>query len=428
MDTVLSNHQSQSQHLALSPQMLQSIHILNLDILELHEYIAAEVEKNPVFAFPRDWEPRSCGAGLIEDVTRATGPTLRDELRFQLHVSDVTCEENRIGEFVIDCIDERGYLAESVETISELLKASHRDVERVVDRIRTFEPAGVGASSLTECLGLQLRALGKDTPCVLALLGRSLQDLARSRFEEIAKKTGFPLEEIREAHRLIQSLDLYPGRNYDAEPVRTVVPEIAYSVENGLLTTRLCNELPPLEVDEHYGEEIADDEEARRYIRHAVARAHSLLHCIGQRDATLIRVAERIADLQRSFFLAGSAPVPLTLKEVAEALDLNVSTVSRSIGNRYFEFDRRVHPFKELFPSRLRTGQSDAMIRARIRRLIDCEDKAAPLSDRDLVDRLKSIGIEVARRTVAKYRTEAGIETSGNRRNRSPDGQSASGS
>lgn len=410
MDIAISLQERLSQQLTLSPRMLQSIRILNLNIVDLHTYVADEIEKNPVIDFPASWEPRSCGSGLIDNLTRASAPTLRDDLRFQLHVSCLDERDMPIGEFIIDCIDERGYLTESPADIAAHLRKPVERVKSVVDLIRTFEPIGVGAANIQECLAIQLQTLHQGNACVMAIVRDHLDDLARNRIDAIARQTGFSKKQIAEAAQIIQSLTLSPGDQYGEAIVTPIVPEILVTLENGSLNVRLVNELPTFTINESYAETAQGDSEASAYLQQELAKAQWLLHCIGQRNGTLLKVATAIVEYQRNHFVNGSAPLPLTLEAIAESLAIHPSTVSRTVSDRYYEFDRQVHPFKLLFPSRLKTGESDARIKEEILTLIRQEDRRAPLSDQQISDLLNAKGMQVARRTIAKYRTELNIE------------------
>lgn len=410
MDIAISLQERLSQQLTLSPRMLQSIRILNLNIVDLHAYVADEIEKNPVIDFPASWEPRSCGCGLIDNLTRASAPTLRDDLRFQLHVSCLDERNMPIGEYVIDCIDDRGYLTESPADIAAHLRKPVERVKSVIDLIRTFEPIGVGAANIQECLAIQLQTLHQGNACVMAIVRDHLDDLARGRIDAIARQTGFSRKEIAEAAQIIQSLTLSPGEQYGEAIVTPIVPEILVTLENGSLNVRLVNELPTFTINESYAESAQGDTEAVSYLQQELSRAQWLLHCIGQRNGTLLKVATAIVEYQKNHFLNGTAPLPLTLEMIAETLAIHPSTVSRTVSDRYFEFNRQIHPFKSLFPSRLKTGESDARIKDEILTLIRQEDRRTPLSDQQISDLLNAKGMQVARRTIAKYRTEMNIE------------------
>lgn len=410
MDIRHSLQERLSQQLTLSPQMLQSIRILNLNAQDLYAYVADEVEANPLIEFPGTWEPKSCGTGLIDNLTRAAGPSLRDDLRFQLHVCDVDREIMSIGDYVIDNIDPRGYLTETVEEMARQLGKPADAVRQAVEWIQTFEPAGVGASNIQECLAIQLKALYQDRPCVMAIARDHLEDLAKSKLDVIRKKTGCTVEQIQEAAQIIQSLTLFPGDSIGEEAIQVIIPEIQILVVEGELQVQILNELPELKIDDSYPEIIGEDEEAARFVQDAYSKARWLQQCIRQRERTLLLVATEIARQQKSHFILGTAPVPLTLDAIAVALHIHPSTVSRAVSERYYEFDRQVHSFKGLFPSRLKSGESDARIKEEIKHLIQSEDRKSPLSDQKIADLLNEKGMDIARRTIAKYRSEMDIE------------------
>ncbi len=409
-----------AQQLTLSPQMIQSIQILALGIADLHELIEAEVERNPVLEFPAAWEPRTDGLTLIENLTRASAPDLRDDLRFQLNVSQLSGSDVLIGEYIINCVNERGYLTETPGDIAIQLQAAPGAVNNVLEVIRGFEPVGVAAFDIKDCLLRQLQAMKEPNPVSIDLVDNYLDDLCNERHQRISRQTGYTEKQIRSALKIIQSLRLYPGESYGSDDVRWVLPEIQYSVEDHRVLTSLYNELPPVIINETYADlsQVADgdNESAAEFIRAATASASWLVQALGQRRATLLAVSEAIAMHQQTHFLAATPPVPLNLETIAAELNIAISTVSRAVSERYYIFNRKIYPFRDLFPSRLKHGESDALIKAEIKRLVEAEDRRSPLSDQKISDILGKRGICVARRTIAKYRTDLGIKTASKRR------------
>lgn len=409
-----------AQQLTLSPQMIQSIQILALGIADLHELVAAEVERNPVLEFLPVWEPRADGLTLLENLTRAAAPGLRDDLRFQLHVSSLSGLDAQIGEYIINCVDERGYLTETVPDIASQLQTTPDNVNKVLNVIRGFEPIGVAAFDIKDCLVRQLQAMKNPDPIARDLIENYLDDLGHERYQKISRESGYTGKQIQASLKIIKSLRLYPGESYGSEDVRWVLPEVQFAVEDHQVSVSLYNELPTVKLNEAYTDlsivSDSDDETAAEYIREAVARANWLVQALGQRRSTLLAVSSAIAVHQRTHFLAGTPPVPLNLETIASDLGIAISTVSRAISERYYLFNRKIYPFRDLFPSRLQHGESDALIKAEIQRLIAAEDRRSPLSDQKITDILEKRGVSIARRTVAKYRTELGIDTASKRR------------
>ncbi len=409
MQIAISQQERLTQQLNLTPHLLQSIHILHLDVIDLYKYVMEEIESNPVIEFPVGWAPRACGCELIENLTVEKAPSLLDDLKFQLHMLSISKEDRKIGEYLLESLDDRGFLMDRPEDISIRTGWPLRLIKNMVNTIQTFEPYGVGASCMKECLEIQLRMTGQDTPLTMEVFNHYLKNLARNDLKHIAEKTGSTVNEIRQVLKILQNLNISPGDLYDNGENKPVVPEIIIAVEDDGIQVTLANELPPIRVNESYFSGHSIDKESDSFIHREYTKAKMLIQFISQRNSTLLKVAAFVANYQKDHFLSGSPPVPLTLETVAYALNMHTSTVCRTLNNRYYEFDKRVYSFKHHFPSRLKSGDSDAKIKAIIRGMIEEEDKQHPLSDQQITDILNQKSISIARRTVAKYREELRI-------------------
>jgi RNA polymerase sigma-54 factor len=439
-----------AQHLALTPQLQQSIRLLQLSTLELHAEIERLLAENPILEraedegdaepvaaaaqergdeapLPADAEaaealalPGEAPDADDEDADRAEGvpdaPTLREHLLAQLALLGLSARDRALATVLIDALDEDGYLAQPLEEIAALLpaeaNASTEELAIALRHVQNLEPAGVGARSLAECLALQLRAQGGDGPAhrvALAIAERHLELLAARDFGRLRAATGADDDTLRAAHRLIRTLDPRPGAAFAPLAAPYVVPDVLVRKVRGTWRASLNPQaVPRLRIHRLYAE-IAASRGAGRALARQVQEARWLIRNVRQRFATILRVAQAIVERQRGFFEHGEVAMrPMVLREIADALGVHESTVSRVTTQKYMATPRGVFELKYFFASGLATeagvAASSTAIRALIRQLVAAEDARAPLSDAALARLLRAQGIVVARRTVAKYR------------------------
>ncbi|HHL39023.1 MAG TPA: RNA polymerase sigma-54 factor [Deltaproteobacteria bacterium] len=408
--------------------------------------------------------------GYVENVSSA-GSSLGDHLYWQLVMAGLPDEDFKLGEFIIGNIDENGYLRvvesadertaaqyeqggaelgggcgadrprgallpfsgpgdpewRAVEVIASHTGVAVSDVERVLAVIQDFDPPGAGARSVRECLLLQARSLPVRDTLVEEIICRHLDTLARKNLKAIARDLGVTAEEVAEAARTIsRSLSPAPGSAFGSDDSRVIVPDVyVHKVDGRYVVTLNEDGMPKLKVSGYYKRLLksggAMNEEAKGYIQEKLRSAAWLIKSVQQRQRTIYRVVESIVRFQQEFLDKGLKYLkPLVLKDVAEDIDVHESTVSRVTSNKYVHTPRGIYELKFFFSSSLGGGGGDAVaveyIKERLRKIIESEDPASPLSDKQLVEKLREAGIDVARRTVAKYRESMGFLSSTRRK------------
>ena len=465
---------SLGQQLVLTPQLRQALHLLQLSSLELETEIASAVESNPLLDWdeaegetpegmpdmpapetaasdaedpadrgeredggeeswepPDSWNTSSGGNGNDEDgydpMDRMTAAeSLHDHLAWQLHLSKLSLRDQQIGTALIDAIDDDGYLREELAAIADALKpdviADDAEILTVLHQIQRFDPLGVGARDLRECLNVQLQALSDDTPgkpLALRIVSGPLDRLPKIGVEGLAAELGAPADEVAVAMQVVKSLDPRPGAQYGGMGADTyVTPDCVIWRHNGLWRAALAGSHTRLTIHRGYESLIqrASSSDAS-YLRGRLQEARWLLKHLEARGDTLLKVVRCLIRQQSGFLEFGEQALrPLTLREVAGEVGLHESTVSRAIARKYVHTPRGTIPLRSFFASGIGSeggGEtSSTAIQSMIKRLIEAENPRKPLSDAKLADTLKASGIPVARRTVAKYREAMNIPAS----------------
>jgi RNA polymerase sigma-54 factor len=327
----------------------------------------------------------------------------------------------RIGEEIIGNIDEDGYLTCSVEEVASTIDATVEDVERVLRRIQSFDPAGVGARDLRECLLLQVEdRIGRDS-LAYRVVERHFEELSTHKYHEIAKALGISPQQAQAAADEIASFDPKPGRKYALDEGDYVTPDIIVQEIDGQYVVSLNDgELPRLRISRTY-QQLAQSGEfkgkAKEFAQAKLNGANWIIQAIEQRRQTMLKTMHVILDRQREFFQKGIHYLrPLTLKEVADEIGMHESTVSRVTNEKFVQTPRGVFRLKFFFSSGLSTEEGEDVsargVKARIQELIAGEQPHDPLTDQQIVEALRSEGIQIARRTVQKYRDQLGILSS----------------
>jgi RNA polymerase sigma-54 factor len=450
-----------SQHLALTPQLQQSIRLLQLSTLELNQELERFLQENPLLerdegvaepetlpmglnggsandrvtetpvAQPEEGQPGGDGdvfgsgeayGGPREDddypQLAADNPSLREHLATQLTLTKLPDRDRTLVTLLIETLDEDGYLTQELAEIQAMLPeelgVEPEELQIALKHLQHFEPTGVGARNLAECLGLQLAALPEMTPYraeALDVVRNHLESLAGRDYTRLKKALRCDDVCLRGVQKLITSLNPRPGREYAADDTRYVVPDVIVRKVKGNWVAALNPEaMPKLRINRLYADILA---RARSSGSHQLAsqlqEAKWLIKNVQQRFDTILRVAQSIVDRQRHFFEHGEVAMrPLVLREIAEALDLHESTVSRVTTQKFMHTPRGIFELKYFFGSHVGTesggAASSTAIRALIRQLVGAENSRKPLSDSQISEILGQQGIMVARRTVAKYR------------------------
>ncbi len=439
----------QAQKLSMTPELIQAIQILQLNQQELSEFVQQELLENPVLEVePTDDskavdiqavvlrtaadEWRYSQQGFAEDDDEITfeqfvseESTLEDFLVSQLHLSDLNERKMNIGRYIIEAIDDNGYLTASVEEIAEACHAEPEKVEAVLTHIQNFDPPGVGARNLKECLLIQLASKGLLTEEMEYLVIHMLEDIAEHRYGKIGKCLHLTVKQVQRMADVLKTLEPKPGRAFSSgDAVRYVTPDVLVEENDGEYAV-VNNDfaVPKLMVSSYYRQlnEEYKDEELQKYLNDRMNAALWLIKSIDQRKQTIQNVANAVVQYQQEFFSHGEQSLkPLTLRQIAEEIGVHESTVSRTINGKYLQSSRGTFELKYFFSSGLEgddgQGVSSNSVKSIIRGLIAGEDTQHPLSDQEMAEILKEKGIAISRRTVAKYRESMHILSSSKRR------------
>jgi RNA polymerase sigma-54 factor len=309
-----------------------------------------------------------------------------------------------------------------IEDIAEEADVSLEEAETVLKRVQEFDPAGVAARTLKECLLIQARFIGADDDVVLGIISKHLTNLEKKNYALIAKDLNQPLEEIYEAAKVVMGLDPKPGRAYTDEEPTYITPDV-YIQKVGDKYFVVANDdgLPKLKISDFYRTALTKGPKAREYIQERLRSAQWLIRSIQQRQRTIVRVTESILRFQRDFFEKGAAYLkPLILRDVAEDIGMHESTVSRVTTNKYVHTPQGIYELKYFFNSGITRTDGDDLaseaVKLKIKQIIESEDPKRPHSDQRIVELLGDQNIEIARRTVAKYREQLKILSSSKRR------------
>ncbi len=371
------------------------------------------------------WMPRDKSAETYER-PEVHQETLTDHLLSQLGMTNISDEERMIGEYIIYNINENGYLNSDTETIAENLDANHDTVENILEIIQHFDPSGIGARNLQECLLIQLLDQEEKDELAIIIIKEHFDDFKNKRFERIAKKLEISIEEVKEAIEEIKKLNPKPGGLFTATNENYIVPDMSVVKEDDGFKVHLNDwNIPNLRINKSYRQMLTDkkhtSKETKNYIRQRLESARWLINSIHQRRNTIIRVMETIIKRQYDFFEYGPEHIrPMILKDVADEIGMDISTVSRVTNGKYVQTEYGVFELKYFFSEKIhRDGGEDVsnrVIKNRIREIIEKEDPKRPLNDQKIADILKIEGYNVARRTVAKYREQMMIPVSRLRR------------
>lgn len=426
----------QQQKLVMTPGMLQSLNILRFTTGELNELIKKELMDNPALEQYADEYMNKSMSVTQKDVNLeednyekyvSQGETLQDYLRLQLTVAVKSKRDREVGEFIIESLDDNGYMTFSVKEIAEKMSVDLENVQEILEIVQTFDPPGVAAVDVRDCLLRQLKTEGDTESLAKKILLNHIEDVAGNRLSAIAEKLDAQLEEVQQAVDLIKSLNPHPGSTYESgRTVEYIVPDIFVTEdENGLLIVEDNRKsTPTLMVSSYYKriyQEAEDKDEIKEYLHQKLESAAALIRSIEQRRNTILKISEQIVDFQQEFFKKGEKHLKsMKLNDVAEALDIHQSTVSRTVNGKYLQCSRGIFELKYFFTSKI-CGQmsgdvSSGSIKAYIKEIIAGENSNKPYSDEKILDILKEKGFKLSRRTVAKYRDEMGIPSSSKRK------------
>ncbi|MEL9683530.1 RNA polymerase factor sigma-54 [Escherichia coli] len=465
-----------SQKLAMTPQLQQAIRLLQLSTLELQQELQQALESNPLLEqidtheeidtretqdsetldtadaleqkempeeLPLDasWDtiytagtPSGTSGDYIDDELPVyqgeTTQTLQDYLMWQVELTPFSDTDRAIATSIVDAVDDTGYLTVPLEDILESMGDEEIDideVEAVLKRIQRFDPVGVAAKDLRDCLLIQLSQFDKTTPWLeeaRLIISDHLDLLANHDFRTLMRVTRLKEDVLKEAVNLIQSLDPRPGQSIQTGEPEYVIPDVLVRKHNGHWTVELNSDsIPRLQINQHYASMCnnARNDGDSQFIRSNLQDAKWLIKSLESRNDTLLRVSRCIVEQQQAFFEQGEEYMkPMVLADIAQAVEMHESTISRVTTQKYLHSPRGIFELKYFFSSHVNTeggGEaSSTAIRALVKKLIAAENPAKPLSDSKLTSLLSEQGIMVARRTVAKYRESLSIPPSNQRK------------
>ncbi|MGD8561537.1 MAG: RNA polymerase factor sigma-54 [Desulfarculaceae bacterium] len=469
-----------SQQLVMTPQLQQAIKLLQLSRLELVDTINQELLENPLLDVSEetpseeklnsdngepgpsssekqeekfeeikveektkeefDWEnylgeyssaPASSERSFREDHEAPSyenmlskSPSLREHLLWQLGMTDLPHDQILLGTMIIESLNPDGYLTEPLEELAGAAGVDPAQAEKVLQIMQQFDPLGVGARDLGECLRIQAVEIYPGYDLVHEILENHLGDLEKGHYQNITKKLKVSLDEVAEALEVIRTLEPKPGRSINDEQPQYITPDIyVYKVDGKYEIVLNEDGLPKLKVNNFYKDSLGNNTnpEAKEYVQNKLRSALWLIRSIHQRQRTIYKVTETIVNRQIDFFERGIAFLkPMVLRDVAEEVGMHESTISRVTTNKYVHTPRGVFELKYFFNSGINRVEGGAVaseaVKERIRALIAEEQPGKPLSDQAIANLLKEENIDIARRTVAKYREVLGILPSSRRR------------
>lgn len=453
-----------SQSLVITPQLQQAIKLLQMSRMELESAVRSELEENPILEeaevlreedlqrtkeaateiqvgtgetidtqaqdpqkqdefewesyFEQNQKPPQAGMAGSEEIMNyenaiSATQTLHDHLTWQVKMNGFSEYEEKIADLLMSYIDDDGYIKTPLEQISAEEKLPLEDLEDTLSLIHEFDPAGVGARDLKECLLIQAKHLEEDTQDLVLLINNHLKDLEKKNYDAIAKAMGRELEEIIEMCKIIYSMDPKPGRAYVTNETQYVTPDVyVYKVGDDYVVSLNEDGLPRLKISNFYKNVLKggkSEDKTQDYIQEKLRSAVWLIKSIHQRQRTIYKVAESIVKHQREFFEKGAAHLkPMILRDIANDIGMHESTVSRVTTSKYVHTPQGIYELKYFFNSGISSSDGDALasesVKLKIKDLVAKEDTKNPLSDQKIVELLKLEGIQIARRTVAKYR------------------------
>ncbi|GAB4311057.1 MAG: RNA polymerase factor sigma-54 [Candidatus Sumerlaeia bacterium] len=343
---------------------------------------------------------------------------LADHLMHQLSLLDLTEREKSLCAVIVGCLNDDGYFKEDLADLARRVGAPEEDLLHALEIVQTLDPPGVGARTLQECLQIQLERTGELDPLMEALLGEDFPMLARHWFKELARKHGRRLADITAAFERIRRLEPKPGRQFSGAPNRFILPDVYVDkIDGEYVVTLNEGETAALRLNRSYARLLRENnfsEKDKEFAREKYKAAVWLLRNIERRKSTILKIARKIVEFQREFFDKGIEYLrPLNLRDIAEAIQMHETTVARVTSSKYMQTPRGIFPMKFFFPSGVSTQDggdaSSLAIKAKLKELIEHEDPRKPLSDQKIATILQQQGINIARRTVAKYREEIKI-------------------
>jgi len=460
----LSLAQTQRLQMMLAPQLRQSLEMLQVPILELRAMIQQEIEQNPTIEetpnekesieiepgtgevnekedreemdFEKEFEAlaklddewrdyffqdaQSTSYSSDDDEKRqffleslSQSQSLQEHLMEQFHLAGLEESDEQLGELIIGSIDHDGYLTSNLEELADSTGADLNRLADILSIVQDFHPTGVGSRDLRECLLTQLHRVNGTNPLTSDIISNHIDLLAAKKYTDISKALKVPVEEVQAAAKIIATLDPKPGRIYSDEETTYILPEIVVQKIDGRYVVILNDDqLPHVRISNHYRRlmnDAATKPEVKQYIQERIRAGAFLIKSIHQRQHTIQRIATEIVSAQQEFFEHGVSQLkPLTMAEIADKVGVHETTVSRAVSGKYMKSPGGVYELKYFFTPGIRRADgseiSNKTVKDIIAQFVSNEDPAKPLSDQEIMEKLKEQGINIARRTIAKYR------------------------
>ena len=449
----------QSQKLIMTPELRQAIQVLQFNNVELKDYLEKQVESNPFLEVREkpsqqdkekttevkedkiDWQEvvekyddysYKAYSGSSEEKQSfesytSKAQSLNDHLRSQLGLAVKSERERMIGDEIIDSLDNKGYLSMTIDEISAHLNVAPDEVEEVLAKFHNFDPVGVAARDLKECLEIQLKDKGIFDEKIYDVIDYHIEDLACNKLQHIAKSLDITVKRVQEICDIIRMLEPKPSRGFvlDCDSIKYISADVTITkVEGEYVIMVNDSDMPLLRISNYYKNIMknSDDKETNKFLNDKFNSSLWLIKSIEQRRNTMYKVAESILKHQLEFFEKGTKFLkPMVLKDVAEDIEVHESTVSRATNGKYVQTPRGLFELKYFFSSSIsKEGNNDGMastsIKTMIKELVDNENSKKPLSDQKIANELNKRGIDISRRTIAKYRDELQIPSSSMRK------------
>lgn len=465
---------SQMQKLVMTPELIQAIQILQFNTQELESFVQEQLLTNPILEVApssqqdtekSEAEPDKIDSSIeiktensendsfdwsehfkeYDDISykqenysqrehsnytyeqfATSSVTLVEHLLFQLQFAPIKKSCCVVGRYIIEALDQNGYLTISIEEISIKLGVSVADVEIVLKAIQDFDPSGVGARNLQECLKIQLKNMNQDNELIFNVIDNHLEDIAGNRLSNIAKELNVSTKEVQEIRDIIKSLEPKPGREFgDPNETRYIVPDVTVEkIEDKYVVSVNDATAPKLFVSTYYKKMLSESDKESTISKFLSGRLNSamwLIKSIEQRRQTIFNVVSAIVKYQENFFEEGAKHLKtLTLKQIADEVGIHESTVSRAINGKYLQCPRGIYEIKYFFTSGVSgcfgEGISSESIKTFIKEIVDLENPSSPVSDQTIAEKLQDTGIDISRRTVAKYRDDMKLPSSSKRK------------
>lgn len=427
-----SQKQTQSQKLVLTQQLQQSLQVLHFSIEELNQFIQAKSMENPLIelkeaSYSTSYsKPKNASGKELDTLIQVPDrkESLFEHLLQQIHLNYRDTYLRTLVLFLVEYIDLNGYLKISLEEAQQKTGAEYIQLLDALTLIQRLDPAGVGARNLQECLMLQTERNQLAPNLAYLVLEEYFEAFAERKWEQIAKDIDCTLAEIQQIFDYVQTLTPTPGASYGSTEGLYIIPDLTVRIADGkLIVTNNRQGVPELKFHQQYFDRLKQnkDSEVEHYLNQKMQEFETLQKALIQRGDTVLEVGKYLIEHQQAFFFDEKRPLqPLTMREVADALQIHESTVSRAVNGKYLECDFGIFELKQFFVQKLAMqsgeGIANTAIKEQLRQLINEEDKRKPLSDQKIVDLFQKSGIEISRRTVAKYRDELHIPSSSKRK------------